>query len=233
MKSTSNIAIDTTEKRYETKFNVTELNYEEIKHVVMTHPALFQEIYKKRNVNNIYFDTLDLDSHVDNVEGERDRKKVRIRWYGDLFGVCRYPRLELKNKQGLLGWKVRYDLDDFSLNKETFFDYKKILCCFSPNDEFYFLSSSLRPTLLNRYEREYFLSKDGRYRITLDRKMEFYSINPIVEHFKSYADEQKTIVELKYNQEDIDKVDEITQFFPFRLTKHSKYVVGIDRLRNW
>ena len=35
------------------------------------------------------------------------------------------------------------------------------------------------------------------------------------------------------NQEDIDKVDEITQFFPFRLTKHSKYVVGIDRLRNW
>ena len=125
MKSTSNIAIDTTEKRYETKFNVTELNYEEIKHVVMTHPALFQEIYKKRNVNNIYFDTLDLDSHVDNVEGERDRKKVRIRWYGDLFGVCRYPRLELKNKQGLLGWKVRYDLDDFSLNKETFLIIKK------------------------------------------------------------------------------------------------------------
>jgi len=222
-----------TEKRYETKFNVTQINYNQIKHVVMTHPALFSKIYNVRNVNNIYFDTFDLNSHVDNVEGERDRRKVRIRWYGDLFGICKQPKLELKNKQGLLGWKVRYGLDDFILNKEAFFDYKKIIRSFPPNHEFHLLSRSLKPALLNTYKREYFLSKDGRYRITLDKKMKFYSINPISEHFKSFTDEQKTIVELKYNQDDIEKVDKITQFFPFRLTKNSKYVVGIDKLRKW
>ena len=83
--------------RYETKFSVIDLNRNEIENIIKSHPAIFHEIYFTRNVNNIYFDTVDFSSYIDNIEGVRDRKKVRIRWYGDLLGECNNPILEIKN----------------------------------------------------------------------------------------------------------------------------------------
>ena len=68
-------------RRYETKFSVLDLNHNEIENIIKSHPAIFNEIYFTRNVNNIYFDTVDFSSFIDNIEGVRDRKKVRIRWY--------------------------------------------------------------------------------------------------------------------------------------------------------
>ncbi len=91
----------------------------------------------------------------------------------------------------------------------------------------------LIPTLLNRYERTYYLSSDKKYRLTLDNKMEFYSINPIRDYFKIFSDEEKTVVELKYNQQYADGARGITEHFPFRVTKNSKYVIGVERIRNW
>ena len=92
---------------------------------------------------------------------------------------------------------------------------------------------ALQPTLLNRYKRTYYLSYDKKFRVTVDSEMEFYSINPIREFFKTFSDERKTIVELKYDQEHFDNAKNITQSFPFRVTKNSKYVVGIERVRHW
>jgi SPX domain protein involved in polyphosphate accumulation len=223
-------------KRYETKFRITYLNYHEIESLVKTHPAIFREIHNKRNINNIYFDTNDLSNYLDNVEGETRRQKVRIRWYGDLFGGNNKPKLEIKNKRGLLGWKERYEIKNFSLNKKTSFNYKEIFDQLIESNDLNILRlnlKSLRPTLLNRYERTYYLSHDKKFRITLDRKMNFYSINPFVEHFKTFTDTENTIVELKYDESYIDQAKKITQFFPHRVTKNSKYVVGIDKIANW
>ena len=64
------------ERRYETKFSITDLDLYEVQHIIKKHPAVFQEIYYQRNVNNIYFDSSDLNSFVDNVEGEKKRRKV-------------------------------------------------------------------------------------------------------------------------------------------------------------
>jgi len=223
-------------KRYETKFRINYLNYHEIESLVKIHPAIFREIYNKRNINNIYFDTNDLSNYLDNVEGETRRQKVRIRWYGDLFGGNKKPKLEIKNKRGLLGWKERYEIKNFSLNKKTSFNYKEIFDQLIESNDLNILRlnlKSLRPTLLNRYERTYYLSHDKKFRITLDRKMNFFSINPFVEHFKTFTDTDDTIVELKYDESCIDQAKKITQFFPHRVTKNSKYVVGIDKIANW
>ena len=65
--------------RYEHKFLVSHLNRNEIENIIKFHPAIFHGIYFTRNVNNIYFDTVDFSSFIDNIEGVRDRKKVRIR----------------------------------------------------------------------------------------------------------------------------------------------------------
>ena len=63
------------ERRYETKFSILHLNPNEIENIIKTHPAMFHEIYFKRNVNNIYFDNSDLTSFKDNIEGEEIEKK--------------------------------------------------------------------------------------------------------------------------------------------------------------
>ena len=69
--------------------------------------------------------------------------------------------------------------------------------------------------------------------MTLDNKMSFYSINPINHNFKIFSDQEKTVVELKYDEHDLDGAKDITSYFPFRVTKNSKYVTGIDRIRAW
>jgi len=224
------------DRRYETKFSVLHLNWHEIEHVIKSHPAMFHEIYFKRNVNNIYFDTSDLASYIDNIEGERNRKKVRIRWYGDLFGKAKNPTLEIKYKTGLLGWKEKHKLKDFNLNIDENFEFKKIFDCLIESKSFDLLKLDLQfltPTLLNRYERTYYLSSDKKYRVTLDNQMEFYSINPIKDYFKTFSDEEKRVVELKYDQHHADGAKDITKHFPFRVTKNSKYVIGVERIKNW
>ena len=224
------------ERRYETKFSVAHLNFNEIENIIKSHPAMFHEIYSKRNVNNIYFDNSDLTSYIDNIEGERDRKKVRIRWYGDLFGLCKSPILEIKYKTGQLGWKERHNLKDFNLDINSRLNYKEIFDHLLESIKFDILKLDLQfltPSLLNCYERTYYLSFDKKYRITLDNKMEFYSINPVRDYFKTFADDEKTVIELKYNQQYADGAKSITKNLPFRVTKNSKYVIGVERLRHW
>jgi len=222
--------------RYERKFFVTGLNHNEIITIIKQHPAIFHHVFYKRNVNNIYFDTADFLSYIDNVEGVINRQKVRIRWYGDLFGIIKNPELEVKYKKGFLGLKERHKLPDFSLNLHERFDFKFIFEALLNNKSFdlYKLNlNALTPSLLNSYERTYFLSNDKKYRITIDNKLQFYSINPIRDFFKTYCDEEKTIIELKYDQNFEDGARKITEHFPFRLTKSSKYVIGVDRVKNW
>ena len=211
---------------------MSHLNSNVIESIVKSHPAMFHKIYYKRNINNIYFDTTDFSSYIDNIEGVRDRRKVRIRWYGELLGVCKNPVLEIKYKKGLLGWKERHNLHDFVLNLENRFIFKELLKKKSfdlKKLDLHFLT----PTLLNRYERTYYLSFDRKYRITLDSKIEFFSINPIRDYFKTYCDEEKTVIELKYDQQYDRGAKDITQHLPFRVTKNSKYVTGIDRIKSW
>ena len=90
---------------------------------------------------------------------------------------------------------------------------------------------SLRPTLLNRYKRKYFQSFDKSYRLTLDDKMKFYRIlgrkNNLL--FRKF-DDISTVLELKYKPEHDDMACTITNGFPFRMTKSSKYLAGMVKL---
>ena len=107
--------------RYEKKFLINELSKYEVESIVKLHPAMFSEIFHERSVNNIYFDTHQLKNYFENIEGETNRAKVRVRWYGSLFGVIKNPILEVKVKKGLLGRKYSSNFDQFSLNKELDF----------------------------------------------------------------------------------------------------------------
>ena len=92
--------------RYERKFFIDNLTIEKIESIVRLNSFVFSEIYSSRYINNIYFDTYSFSNYFDNVDGLSDRFKVRIRWYGELFGIINEPKLEIKLKKGATRKKI-------------------------------------------------------------------------------------------------------------------------------
>jgi len=215
--------------RYERKFRVTELSSASVEAIIKLNRATFVERYAPRWINNIYLDSHALSSYRDNVEGLRDRVKVRIRWYGDLFGPVASPVLEYKLKHGFLGEKKRYQMPSFTVDED--FSWQALLADVNLPQQVMQNLHSLQPVLLNRYHRKYFESADGEYRLTLDDDMSFYRMSTVKNRFLwSSFDKGACVVELKYAPEHDTKARDITSSFPFRMTKNSKYVTGVMRL---
>ena len=72
--------------QYERKFVIDYLTFEQVEDFISSNSFLFSEIYNQRQVNNI--------------EGLSERKKFRLRWYGDIYGEVKSPILEEKIKKG-------------------------------------------------------------------------------------------------------------------------------------
>ena len=221
--------------RYERKFHVTELTDQEMDVLIRHHPSLFNEIYQERNVNNIYFDTLDKQSYMDNKDGLTRRLKVRIRWYGELFGKVEQPVLEFKVKHNLHIGKLSYPLKSFVFNEDIALsslrrimeesDLPAVICMHLKQLDF---------SLVNRYRRKYFLSADRRFRLTKDLDLEVLRIAPFGNIFiEKIKDDRSIILELKYTHAQEEEAEAVTRHFPFRATRSSKYVNGIERLEVW
>jgi SPX domain protein involved in polyphosphate accumulation len=220
------------ELRHERKFLIVDHSEKDVEQMIKLHPACFSEIFHKRSVNNIYFDTLGFNNYYDNVEGETDRLKVRIRWYDDLLGEIKRPTLEFKIKKGLLGKKESYPLLPFVLDA----DFSKIQIQQALSSErtpihVRDLVNSLKPALLSSYLRKYFLSADGQFRITIDWKLTYYKINYSGTTFLNRSvDHNTTVLELKYDSVLEMEAKQIGNQFPFAMTKSSKYLQGLERV---
>jgi SPX domain protein involved in polyphosphate accumulation len=208
------------------------LEYPSVKHLIQIlkfHPALFKEIYTERCINNIYFDTPDYKSLKDNVDGNAQRIKYRIRWYGEMFQVIENPILELKIKSGLLGYKKSFKISPFEMKEN--FNYSDLIESIKkselPSDVYVSLMQQ-KPVLLNRYRRRYYQEKNGIFRVTLDQDLSYFEIKIANNTFlNSYWERKKVIFELKYGEEHDDQASEILRYFPFRISKNSKYVSGM------
>jgi SPX domain protein involved in polyphosphate accumulation len=217
--------------RFERKFFVSDLTKREILDIIRLHPAMFAEIYHERFVNNIYFDTLTFDNYFAAMDGLAHREKNRIRWYGDLVGPIGKPVLERKIKDGMVGRKENYPLVPFALDENyTFNTSIEVFKNSVLPEKLKIELMALLPTLFNRYRRRYFQSANRRYRITLDTDLEFYRPKPYDNTFLGkWTDRENVIVELKYANAKDSNADLISRHFPFRVTKSSKYCMGIDR----
>lgn len=216
--------------RYERKFLISLLRTRDLEHMVKLHPALFSQAYPPRQVNNIYLDSHDLKNYWDNVCGSANRLKARIRWYGNLFGPVAKPVLELKIKSALTGRKESYAIQPFTI--EQGFTFNTLTEAFDRSNLPEGLREQLRamqPTLLNRYHRRYYLSADKLFRLTIDSDMAYTQIARTENRFvHSVRDHIRTILELKYDMASDDQADSVSGLFPFRITRSSKYVSGID-----
>lgn len=205
--------------RFERKYRVENLSMNHIMQIIKSHPASFYKLYPNRTVNNIYFDSPNLVCLNDNLMGINVRKKYRVRWYGDHIKNVVAPKLEVKYKENELGGKTIFEVAPFQLSNIRAIqkEVNKII-----PQQF-----SLQPTLLNSYERSYWGTKDGKFRITIDSNLRFHSLLHSPNFIKYTHRDAVVIVELKYEKEDEQNLQRIIRFLPFRLSKNSKYVNGI------
>lgn len=218
--------------RYERKFLIEHITPAEVILAIKMHPAGFQPLFKPRTINNIYFDTPGFANYSDNIEGEFYRLKYRIRWYGELYGDIKKPVLEVKEKEGLLGAKHSYKLAPFALDRT--FSRARFQEMLTQSDIPLYIKNelaSLQPTLLNRYHRNYFLTFDKKFRVTVDDNLVYHRINflnPVSLDRNKWTD--TVVLELKYSDSTDEEARDVASMFPFQLTKSSKYYQGIARL---
>lgn len=211
--------------RYERKFIVPLHMVQNLASILRYSSFGFKEIFAERIVNNIYFDTPMFRFYNENVQGVAERKKLRIRWYGDTT-LAKECRFEIKRKVGAAGFK---DVFPISLQPGDLatFSFSNTLAL--PEDVKLQLAET-RPALFNRYRRRYFLSADERFRATMDYDLR-YSHPSVIErsgHFGSLDGE--AVLELKYNHEFDMDASPVVDEFPFFFSKKSKYVSGIDEV---
>ncbi|MBU0597573.1 VTC domain-containing protein [Patescibacteria group bacterium] len=220
--------------QYERKFYLPGFSREEIIAMVNSHPAIFTEIFYRRKVNNIYFDSFNMKSYFDNLDGVSNRLKVRIRWYGNNLGFIEKPILELKVKNNYLRGKIQFPLPSFSINNNfSIVTIKKIFREAKIPEFLKIELQSLDLAIFNYYNREYFLSENKNFRFTIDDNMKFHRLNNLHNNFfDSFSNYKDVVLELKYSQENDDFAASITNNLPFRITKSSKYVMGVERLVN-
>ena len=220
--------------RFERKFIIPERLTHSIEEVIKSNSALMRKIFYPRFINNIYFDNSTFQYFFENIDGVSERMKMRIRWYGNMKGEIKKPVLELKQKNGLTGSKSFFKMPSFnlidiyhpgflsSLFQKTNLDMRK------KN-----LMLSLKPTLINRYQRKYFLSFDQKFRLTLDDNLEYFPVSsPEQLSSRGIKDSLSMIMELKYAPIYQPESANITQEFPFRVIKNSKYVRGVQIIYN-
>ncbi|OIQ50392.1 VTC domain protein [Pseudodesulfovibrio hydrargyri] len=187
----------------------------------------FREIYAERIVNNVYFDTSLFRFFHENVQGVPDRLKVRVRWYGDgpPAGTC---RLEIKRKSGMVGTKEVFPVD---LKGGGLMEFGLLERLGLP-PEALFETSGLRPTLFNRYRRRYFLSADGRFRVTIDHDLRYSAPAALYRAGCMGSPDAMSVLELKYDRDADPAAAGVASDIPFPLSRKSKYVTGIVAVYN-
>lgn len=215
--------------RYEMKMVYDALLASQVRSWVQVHPAGFMRSFPPRKVNNIYFDTPDLDTYNDHIESVSLRRKLRFRWYGEDLAVAR-GQLEVKNKTERSGWKLVQPLDlELDLRCADWASIHAALLAES-DGVFHHLLAVARPTLINTYRREYFVSDDEYIRLTLDFDLANYDqwlcARPNLDFRTPHR--EAMVMELKCDLPHARQLAEVIAAFPQRANAYSKFVTALD-----
>jgi len=218
--------------RYEKKFMIEGMNAEQVIAVLKMHPAIFRELYPPRYVNNIYLDSPLLGDYYSNVNGYHQRQKVRVRWYHGLLREVHDAVLEFKIKEGEVGTKEQLPFPHFvmdeSLNERAF---HKIVDASSLPPSAKTRLKNLEFAIMNRYKRWYFATPGEDFRATVDADLSFYHLGKLSNHLlHSHSERGNLILELKYQVENDLAVQRVCAALPFRITRNSKYITGIEHV---
>jgi hypothetical protein len=193
-------------------------------------------------VRSIYFDTPRMRYYFEKVEGQKIRKKVRLRSYNE-YQPDKKVFLEIKRKNQGYIYKHRsiiqlkdadtffqeHNPEDYIINTGTngtsLEDAKMFL--------FYMKHENLRPSILITYDREPYTGKFTKdLRITFDKNLRFLTH---VDHYRlfeetdmNFALEGKTILEVKFRKSFPDWLRILLSRFSLQRMALSKYVICLE-----
>lgn len=215
--------------RYELKFVLTNNELNLLDSFLKINK--FKNVYPRRMVNSIYFDTNEFTSIKENLSGIANRDKVRLRWYGNNSSI---PQLELKKKRGRIGTKNNYKIEhlkDLNLDMLTSRQiHKTTFSYLKENRKDLIIDKYYTPIVYIGYERDYFELEEG-IRLTIDKKIHFKHliIDRPVNKIKK-INHNKIVVELKFGLKKIDHIKNLIKKSGLVPERHSKYLYGVTRL---
>ena len=178
-------------------------------------------IFETRKINSIYYDEINLQSAIDNLSGIEERKKYRIRWYGD--NDISKINFELKQKINQYSKKITLKTDFLlsEINIQNFFNlnspfvnrYKELIIKLIK-------SKYLEPTLDISYSRSYYIYND--IRLTFDKNIKYKLLKT-----NEIREDMSNILEIKFHEKKIDLVKNLLNDFDFEISRNSKYLKGL------
>lgn len=224
-------------RRYEIKVSCEPHYLYQLHAWVRLHTAHWRVVYPPRQVNNIYFDTHNYASLNDNLEGVGTRRKLRLRWYGPTLETVAGARLELKCREGQVGWKEtcllglssegeRLTLD---LQQQSWSELRQAIYNAASAWANFWMAQFAYPVLINHYQRAYYATPDQTVRLTIDSALctydQRFSARPNINRPSPIAD--RVIIELKADSQHYQRLINVLAHFPIRADRHSKYVRGM------
>ena len=145
--------------RFERKW-VFNNNFLDVYNNLLKSKFLFRTNFPDRTVNSIYFDDFNNSCVSENLAGESEKTKFRLRWYGKNNHILKNPKLEFKVKKNFMNYKIINDLkilDNLDLRKT-----KNVNFITKTVNSIYKIKT-LIPVSTTHYDRSYFLSSNNLY----------------------------------------------------------------------
>ena len=220
--------------RYEIKMVTEEQMLPQLRTWLQVHPAGFYKAYPDRQINNVYFDTPHLNSFAENLVGASMRRKLRLRWYGKDTNKI-HATLEVKYKRNMQGWKQSQSLSKtLNLHNTSWIKLLELICSELKDDIRSHLDLASWPVMLNQYQREYYLSFDEKVRITIDFSQRVY--DQMLYTFPNLSfplpPAYQVVIEVKTDTKHRERLGEIIPDIPLRVSKNSKYALGMEAILN-
>ena len=224
---------DEFEKRYETKFVIYSGNLHNILHWIKLQPNGFHKAFEDRTVNNVYFDSHNLNCYSDNLSGVSTRAKVRYRWYGK-YNLPQFPgNLEIKCRRNFFGWKKTFNIKKtITEEKATWRNFINTLQRNINSEGKIWLEQYSQPIMINQYKRQYYISMDRKIRITVDTDQKVWD-----QRWSDFPNVSKkanlpstVVIEFKYSVDSQKEASSLLCGFPIRVGRHSKYINGVKQI---
>ena len=189
--------------RFERKFVVKNNETPLVEHSLVQQGYIRQ--FDNRVVNSIYFDNDQLECYYENLIGVSERKKYRMRFYGNDSKFS--GQFEEKIKSADTNTKRTLPFYDLDIDKKNWI---------FPN------MPHLKPLVHVSYVRQYFFNSQSQIRATIDTEICYRSILTGIK-----VREEREIIEFKSSSQNIIvNVPEITSYN----IRNSKYCLGISSL---
>ena len=215
------------EFRYEIKLVANEINFSVFSKWLHSKTDFFKK-YPDRQINSLYFDDNNFSSVKDNLSGIPQRRKYRLRWYGNSVEELSDPIFEIKIKNGRLGSKKHFHVPELN-NKVHNLKIKQIqeIALLQNKSRKLFIDEYLNPSLIVSYKRNYF-ENNNDIRVTVDSNVIFSdpSNEKLIQDHDQLAF-NKRIIEFKFGINKKDYVSRIIKDLNIVPSRHSKYLSGL------